>query len=135
MSESGRITSERELRDELEAVANRTRDAAFLRDSRDEPTHSVPNDDEPWSAADVLAEMMAGTYSRGACVKVFGYKLYNSTVECGMPNVWTVHTPDGGRAIDALNLDQFCTASEVESYILELAERDERTSSESPFGE
>ena len=27
--------------------------------------------------------------------------------------------PDGGRAIDALNLDTFATASEIEAYLLE----------------
>ena len=113
------ISSSRELREELEAVADRTFDGPLTRDSCDEPTHSVPNDDGPWSVADVLAEMMAGAYPHGARVDIFGYQLYNSTLDEGMSNVWTVHPPDGGRAIDVLNLDNFATASEIETYLLE----------------
>ena len=33
-------------------------------------------------------------------------------------NVWRVHPPDGGRAIDALNLDSFRSAGEIEAYLL-----------------
>ena len=113
------ISSSRELREELEAVADRTRDGPLTRDSRDEPTHSVPNDDEPWSVADVLGEMMSGAYAHGERVDLFGYRCYNSTAGDEFANVWTVHPPDDGRAIDALNLDNFATASEVETYLLE----------------
>jgi hypothetical protein len=116
------ITSERELREELDAVVDRAQERAFMRGSGDEPTESVPSEDEPWSTADVLGGMMAGTYAHGACVEVFGYRLNNSSIDGTMPNVWTVHPPenaDGAAAIDALNLDQFATASAVEDYLLE----------------
>ena len=33
-------------------------------------------------------------------------------------NIWRVHPPAGGRVIDALNLDSFRFASEVEAYLL-----------------
>ena len=85
------ISSSHELREELEAVADRTCDGPLTRDSRDEPTHSVPNDEEPWSVADILGGMMAGTYAHGARVDLFGYRCYNSTVGDELPNVWTVH--------------------------------------------
>jgi len=123
---SDAITSSRELRDELAAVADRSRVGGLDRDRGDEPAQSAPDEDEPWSVADVLAEMMAGWYAHGASVDLFGYRCYNSTVSDELANVWTIHPPDGGRAIDAVNLDQFASAAEIESYLLDLAEREER---------
>ena len=119
MSKHERITSPSELQEELTALAGRTVVGGYDRDRPDEAVHSVPNDDEPWSVADVLSGMMAGEYVHGVCVEVFGYRLFNCTVSDDFANVWRVHPPDGGRAIDALNLDQFRTASEVENYLLE----------------
>ena len=87
------ISSSRELREELEAVVNRTHDGPLTRDSRDEPTHSVPTDEGQLSVADVLGEMMSGAYPHGARVDVFGYRCYNSTLDETMPNVWAIHPP------------------------------------------
>ena len=121
------ISSSDELREELEAVVDRTRDGPLTRDPRDEPTYSVPNADEPWSMADVLAEMMAGAHVYGTRVDLLGYRCYNSTVDDDLANVWTIHPSDGGEAIDALNLNNFATVSEVETYLIEgeLRDRDE----------
>jgi len=121
---SDAIASQRELRTELEGVADRMRDGPLAGDSRDGPAHSVP-DDEPWSVADILGEMMSGAYAHGACVDLFGYHCYNATID-EAANVWTIHPPDGGRAIDAVNLGAFGSAAEIESYLLDLAEREER---------
>ena len=79
---------------------------------------SVPNEDDPWSVHDVLSEMMAGWYDSGVCVEVHDYRLYNSRMDNEKANVWRVHPPDGGRAIDALNLDSFRSADEIEAYLL-----------------
>ena len=113
------ISSSRELREELEAVADRTRDGPLTRDSRDEPAYSVPNDDAQWSVADVLGGMMAGQHAHGTCIEVYGYELHNTTISDDLANVWRVHPTDGGRAIDAINFDNFATASEIETYLLE----------------
>jgi hypothetical protein len=122
---SDTITSPRELRDELAAVADRSRVGGPDRQRRDEPAQSAPDDDEPWSLADVLGEMMSGAYAHGVRVDLFGYQCFNSTIDEAV-NVWTIHPPDGGRAIDAINLSAFATAAEIESYLLDLAEREER---------
>ena len=79
---------------------------------------AVPNEDDPWSVHDVLSEMMAGWYSSGTCVEVHDYRLYNNAMSDEKANVWRVHPPDGGRAIDALNLDSFRSAGEIETYLL-----------------
>jgi hypothetical protein len=123
---SDAITSPRELRDELAAVADRSRVGGLDRQRRDEPAQSAPDEDEPWSVADILAEMMGGRYTHGARVDLFGYSCYNSTVSDELANVWTIHRPDGGRAIDAINLGAFGSAAEIESYLLDIAEREER---------
>ena len=80
---------------------------------------SVPNEDEPWSVHDVLSEMMAGWYSSGTCVEVHDYRLYNNAMGDEKANIWRVHPSDGGRAIDALNLDSFRSAGEIETYLLD----------------
>ena len=85
---------------------------------------SVPSDDDPWSVHDVLSEMMAGWYSSGTCVEVHDYRLYNNAMDDEKANVWRVHPPNGGRAIDALNLDSFRSTGEVEAYLL--ADRDSK---------
>ena len=93
------------------------------------PAFSVPNDSDPWSVADRLAEMMAGVYAHNACVELYGYRLYNNTSGEEPPNVWTIHPPEdvkNHRAIDAINLDRFKSAAEIEAYLLELAENQDR---------
>ena len=80
---------------------------------------SVPNEDDPWSVHDVLSEMMAGWYDSGVCIEVHDYRLYNNAMDDEKANVWRVHPSDGGRAIDALNLDSFRSASEIERCLLE----------------
>ena len=115
------ITSPRDLQEELSAVAERAVVGGYDRSDPDGVHMSVPSDDG-WSVADVLAEMMAGGHAHGAWVEVYGYKLYNSTISNDLANVWTVHPPDEAdecRAVDAINLDNFAAASEVETYLLE----------------
>ena len=89
-------------------------------------TLSVPYDSESWSVADVLAEMMAGAYAHNACVELYGYRFYNNTSGGEPPNAWRIHPPDGNAAIDAINLDRFQSAAEIEAYLLGLAENQER---------
>ena len=79
---------------------------------------SVPNEDDPWSVHDVLSEMMAGWYSSGVCVEIHDYRLYNNAMDDEKANIWRVHPPDGGRAIDALNLDSFRSTGEIEAFLL-----------------
>lgn len=67
--------------------------------------------------------MMAGVYDHGSCVEIYGYRLYDSSIDESGANVWTVHSPDGGRPIDVLNLDQFRTTAEIKDYLLEGTER------------
>lgn len=69
---------------------------------------------------------MAGVYAHGARVDVHGYHCYNTSVTEELPNVWTVHPPGDGRAVDAVNLGAFKSAAEIEAYLLDLAERRER---------
>ena len=113
------ITSPQDLQEELSDVAERAVVGGYDRNDPDGVHISVPSDDEPWSVADVLSGMMAGQHAHGRCIEVYGYKLYNTTISDDLANVWSVHPTDGGRAIDALNLDNFATASEVETYLLE----------------
>ena len=116
------ITSPRDLQEELSEVAERAVVGGYDRNDPDGVHMSVPSDDEPWSVADVLSGMMAGQYGQGACIEVYGYELYNSTISDDLANVWTVHPPDEAedrRAVDAVNLDAFAAASEVETYLLE----------------
>ena len=115
------IKSPHELQKELSAVAERAVVGGYDRNDPDGVHMSVPND-EGWSSADILAGIMAGQYDHGVCVEVYGYKLYNSTISDNLANVWTVHPPDDAderRAIDAVNVDHFRTASEFESFLLE----------------
>lgn len=89
---------------------------------------SVANDDSPFSVAEIIGEMMADVYSHGMCFKVHGYecRLKGDGDDLRMPNVWTIHPPEGGRAIDAVNLSNFKTASEFETYLLEeIADRED----------
>ena len=79
---------------------------------------AVPNEDDPWSVHDVLSEIMARWYSSGVCVEVHDYRLYSNAIDDEKANVWRVHPFDGGRAIDALNLDSFRSAGEIETYLL-----------------
>ena len=79
---------------------------------------SVPNEDDSWSVHDVLSEMMAGWYDSGVCVEMHDYRLYNNAMDDEKANVWRVHPPDAGRAIDALNLDSFRSAGEIEAYLV-----------------
>ena len=93
-----------------------------------EPTHVVPNNGEPWSTADVLGEMMAGMYRHGECIEIHGCRLYESSFGETGRNVWTVHPPEDAEstaAVDALNLDNFATGTEIENCILSLAEGEE----------
>ena len=120
---SDAITSPRELHDELAAVVDRSRVGGLDRHRRDEPAQSAPDDDEPWSVADILAEMMSGAYAHGARVDLFGYQCYNATID-ETANVWTIHSPDGGRAIDAINLSALASAAEIENYLLDIVERE-----------
>ena len=116
------ITSPRDLQEELSEVAERAVVGGYDRNDSDGVHMSVPSDDEPWSVADVLSGMMAGQYGHGTCIEVYGYKLYNSTISDDLANVWTVHPPDeaeGRRAVDAVNLDAFAAASELEAFLLE----------------
>ena len=115
------ITSPHDLQEELAAVADRAVVGGYDRNDPDGVHLSVPSDDG-WSVADALAEMMAGGYAHGAWVEVYGYKLYNATISDDLANVWTVHPPDEAdecRAVDAINLDNFATASEIETHLLE----------------
>ena len=115
------IKSPHELQKELSDVAERAVVGGYDRNDPDGVHMSVPSDDG-WSVADVLAEMMAGGHAHGTCIEVYGYKLYNSTISDDLANVWRVHPPDEAedcRAGDAINLDNFATASEVETYLLE----------------
>ena len=116
------ITSPRDLQEELSAVAERAVVGGYDRNDPDGVHMSVPSDDEPWSVVDVLSGMMVGQHAHGTCIEVYGYKLYNSTISDDLANVWTVHPPDEAdecRAVDAINLDNFATASEIETYLLE----------------
>jgi hypothetical protein len=111
------ITSVRELREELDAVVGRTRDAPFLVDRSEEPARVAPDDDEPWRVTDIISEMMAGAYTHGTSVELYGYSFWNACGEHG--NVWIVYAPDGEQVVDGLNLGAFRTASEIETFLLE----------------
>ena len=52
----------------------------------------------------------------GVCVEVRDYRLYNNVMDDEKASIWRVHPPDGDRAINALNLDSFRSASDVEAY-------------------
>jgi hypothetical protein len=112
------ITSPQDLQEELSDVAERAVVGGYDRNDPDGVHMSVPSDDG-WSVADVLSGMMAGQHAHGTCIEVYGYKLYNTTISGDLANVWRVHPPDDGRAVDAINLDNFATASEIETYLLE----------------
>ena len=106
-------------RDESQAVAAKQTGGEGERNGAENRVSvSIPNEDNPWSVHDVLSEMMAGWYSSGVCVEVHGYRLYNNAMDEEKANVWRVHPSDGGRAIDALNLDSFRSAGEIEAYLL-----------------
>ena len=116
------IKSPHELQKELSEVAERAVVGGYDRNDPDGMHMSVPSDDEPWSVADVLSGMMAGQHAHGTCIEVYGYELHNTTISDDLANVWRVHPPDeaeGRRAVDAINLDNFATASEIETYLLE----------------
>jgi hypothetical protein len=131
------IKSPHELQEELSHLAERTVVGGREKGNPERVTEKVPND-EGWSSADILSGIMAGQYGHGVCVEVYGYKLYNVTVSDDLANVWRVHPPDDVdecRAIDAVNVDHFRTASEFESFLLEglgESERDEDSPWEEP---
>ena len=88
-----------------------------------EAVYSVPDNDEGFSTADILHEMMVGRYSHDARIDVHGYRLRFAGDGEFLPNVWVIHPPAGSdteRAIDAVNLDQFRSADAIERYILAL---------------
>ena len=105
-------------RDESQAVAAKQTGEERRNGAESRVSVSVPDEDDPWSIHDVLSEMMAGWYSSGTCVEVHDYRLYNNAMDDEKANVWRVHSAKGGRAIDALNLDSFRSAGEVEAYLL-----------------
>lgn len=75
-----------------------------------------PDPDSQWTAADVLGELMAGTYAHGAWVRIHGVDLRLGG-SAHTQNVWYVHPPDGDDPIEALNLGAFRTASALEAYL------------------
>ena len=77
-----------------------------------------PNEDTEWTAADVLGELMAGTYAHGAWVQIHGVDL-RLAGSSHTQNVWYVHPPDGDEPVEALNLGAFRTASALEEYLEE----------------
>lgn len=115
-----RITSPHELRDELADIAERAQVGGATEESHpDEATHSVPNEEVGYGPKEILAEMMAGAYSHGVCIEFYGLRLFNSSLDDGMPNVWTVYRPGESNGVDAVNVDNFRSASELETYLLE----------------
>jgi hypothetical protein len=86
--------------------------------NRDEDGYAVvyPNEDAEWTAADVLGELMAGTYAHGAWVQIHGVDL-RFAGSSHTQNVWYVHPPDGNEPVEALNLSAFRTASALENYL------------------
>ena len=138
MSEGDRIRTVSELREELKAVVTRARDAPFLVERTEEPARSVPNDDEPWTATELISSMMAGAYPHGVSLEIHGHDFRNFCGEHG--NIWTVYAPDGEPVVDGLNLGAFRTASEVERFLLEEVhdperDRDRDRDNSSPWNE
>lgn len=86
--------------------------------NRDEEGYAVvyPNEDAEWTVADVLGELMAGTYAHGAWVQIHGVDL-RFAGSSHTQNVWYVHPPDGNEPVEALNLSAFRTASALENYL------------------
>ena len=78
-----------------------------------------PNEDVKWTAADMLGELMAGTYAHGAWVQIHGVDL-RLAGSSHTQNVWYVHPPDGDEPVEALNLGAFRTASALEEYLEEV---------------
>ena len=87
---------------------------------RDEDGYMViyPNEDREWTAAEVLGEIMAGTYAHGAWVQIHGVDLRLGG-SSHTQNVWYVHPPDEPDAVEALNLGAFRTASALEEFLEE----------------
>ena len=82
----------------------------------DEYAMVYPDEDAQWTAADVLGELMAGTYAHGAWVQIHGVDL-RLAGSSHTQNVWYVHPPDGDEPIEALNLGAFRTASALQEYL------------------
>ena len=70
-----------------------------------------------YSVANTIGEMMAAGDGYLSTVEVEGYQLHSRCLDEGHPNVWSVYGPDGGQPIDAINLDNFRSAAEVEDYL------------------
>jgi hypothetical protein len=88
--------------------------------NRDEDRYAVvhPDEDAEWTSADVLGELMAGSFAHGAWVQIHGVDLRLGG-SSHTQNVWYVHPPDGDEPIEALNLGAFRTASALEEYLEE----------------
>ena len=82
----------------------------------DEYAMVYPDEDTQWTGADVLGELMAGTYAHGAWVQIHGVDL-RLAGSSHTQNVWYVHPSDGDDPIEALNLGAFRTASALEEYL------------------
>ena len=85
---------------------------------RDEEGYALvyPDEDAEWTSADVLGELMAGTYAHGAWVQIHGVDLRLGG-SSHTQNVWYVHPPDGDEPVEALNFGAFRTASALEEYL------------------
>jgi hypothetical protein len=78
-----------------------------------------PDEDSQWTGADIIGELMAGSYAHGAWVKIHGVDMRLGGGSYSQ-NVWYIHPPGEPDPVEAVNVQAFQTASDLEEYLKNL---------------